>query len=463
MNRRKFHLLSASSLLALMAGKARAATSDQIATLQTTLTPTGATRAGNADGSIPTWSGGMSTLPDGVTKGQGLMPDFFANDQKLVSINAANMAQYKDRLSDGIIALMTKYADFRIDVYPTHRTYAAPQWVYDNTAKNAATAKLAPQGGRYGFTDAFGGFPFPIPDSDPNVAGAQIMLNHECQWFGTWMARTLASHVVDNGSLYLASGFTDNYLNCYYQQDKTFATWNGFIFYDRVNFVAPAVNLSEQIVDYTSMNPLTQPTEAWIYLAGQGRVRKAPELEYDNPEASTNGIMLIDENGVFDGALNKYDWKLVGKKEMYIPYNSNKVFLSTPEAAHLPNFINPDLVRWELHRVWVVEATLAPGERHVVPHKRFYVDEDSWLAVLSDGYDANGNFWRLGMGFPETRPDIPTTGYIGNISAVYDLQANKYVTNAFPWNVAPYNKRINMEPQSMGIFNPQDLAAQDQY
>jgi len=463
MKRRKFHLLGASSLLALAAGKARAATSAQVAMLQTTLTPTGAERAGNADGSIPPWTGGMNTMPAGVTSGQGLMPDFFSGEQKILSINASNMAQYDDRLSEGVKALMQKYSDFRIDVYPTHRTGCAPQWVYDNTAKNATTAQLAQSGARFGFSNAYGGYPFPIPDADPNAAGAQIMYNHICNWFGTWVARTVATHIVDNGNLYLASGFTDNYLNCYYQPEGSFETWNGFIFYDRVNFVAPASNLSEQIVDYTSMNPLTKPTEAWIYLAGQGRVRKAPELEYDNPEASANGVMLTDENGVFDGAIDKYNWKLLGKKEMYIPYNSNKLFLATPREAHLPNFLNPDLVRWELHRVWVVEATLAPGERHVVPRRQFYFDEDTWLAVMSDGWDANNNYWRFVMGSPENRPDIPATAFVGNANIVYDLQGGKYLTNGTPWNASPYNADINFSPQSMDIFNAQSLAAQDQY
>ncbi len=181
MNRRKFGLLGASSALALSAGKvtkAAAATADQAAVLKTTLTPFGAERAGNTDGSIPAWTGGMNTLPPGVTSGQGIMPDFYGSDAKVLSINSTNMAQYADRLNEGTMALMTRFPDYRIDVYPTHRPACAPQWVYDNIAKNALTAQVHPGVGRFGFLNAYGGLPFPIPDADPEVAGAQIMLNY---------------------------------------------------------------------------------------------------------------------------------------------------------------------------------------------------------------------------------------------------------------------------------------------
>jgi hypothetical protein len=464
MNRRKFGLLGASSALALGASgamKAAAATADQAASLQTTLTPFGAERAGNADGSIPAWTGGMTTMPAGVTSGQGIMPDFYASDAKVVSINASNMAQYADRLSDGTKALMTRFSDFRIDVYPTHRPACAPQYVYDNIAKNAVTAQVHPGGGRFGFLNAFGGTPFPIPDPDPDVAGAQIMLNHETRWLGHYQTRTSKSEVMQDGTTTLAGGYTGAYHYWYYDPDGSYDTWNKYVFWTHVQFVAPPASLSEQIVDYQGLNPLDTPTQAWIYLAGQGRVRKAPELQYDNPQASDNGASLYDENYVFNGALNKYDWKFVEKKEMYVPYNTNKLFGTTAAELYQTNFVNPDALRWELHRVWVVDATLHPGERHVVPHRRFYFDEDTWGVVLSDGWDAGGNLWRVGQGYPEVRPDMP--GVNLNFAMIYDLQRGLYTSVQGITNDAPYNGPVSWDPIPPQQFNPQAMAASNQY
>lgn len=467
MERRKFNLLAASSLLAVSAGvgggvrRARAATAGQAALLQTTLTPIGAERGANADGSIPAWNGGMTEMPSGVVSGQGIMPDFFAGDQKVLTIDASNVDKYQDRLAVGTVELLKKFSKYRLDVYPTHRTACAPQWVYDNIAKNAVTAQVVPGGGRFGFVNAYGGVPFPIPDSDPDVAGAQIMLNHAAQWKGTWLSLNYTYYNVENGSANLTGGLYGQYRYCYYEQDDTYDTWNKYTFWNHSIFNAPASAIGEQVVDYTGMNPLTTPTIAWIYLAGQGRVRKAPELQFDNPASSNNGTVNYDDNFIFVGSLIKYDWKSLGKKEMYIPYNSNKLFNATAAEQFTPDVLNPDVVRWELHRVWVVDATLHPGERHTLPHRRFYFDEDTWSCVMADGWDAAGNYWRHSQGFPDNRPDVP--GTIMNASVVYDLQRNLYATLQWTTNDAPYNGPRNIDPQSLNSFNPQAMAAQEQY
>jgi hypothetical protein len=389
------------------------------------------------------------------------MPDFYASDAKVVSIDASNMAQYKDKLPIGVQQLMTKFPDFRIDVYPTHRPACGPQIVYDNTAKNFATAQAVPSGLRDGFTGAFGGYPFPILDTDPNIAGAQAILNHNCRWQGVWNTRTAANHCVEDGPPIIASGYENTYYYPYYEPTGSFATWGGWVFQYRSNFIAPPASLSEQIVYYSSMNPVTQPSEAWIYLAGQGRVRKAPELQYDNPQAASNGLNNIDDNQVFVGAIDKYDWKLLGKQEMYVPYNCNKLTNATIAQAMLPKFFNPDYVRWELHRVWVVEATLHPGERHVVPKRRFYFDEDTWNCLITDNWDAGGNFWKVVMGCIENRPDVPAH-FTTNV-VVYDLQRNNYSTEDCIWNDSPWNSPYDMSPKPMQNFNPQTMAAQNQY
>jgi len=465
MKRRHFNLLAASSLPALGLGlgakPSRAAvTTAQADLLKTTLTPFGAERAGNADGTIPAWTGGLTEVPAGWDP-TTLMPDFFASDQKIVSINASNMTQYQDRLSVGVMAMMQKYPEFRIDVYPTHRTATAPQWVYDNIYQNALTAKPDPAGARIGFSGAYGGVPFPIPDSDPYQAGAEIMWNHNCRWEGISSQIVKAAYSVSNGKVTFLNGYTEIRDNPFYFQDGNLQTFNGWLRRLRLNFNAPANINGQQIIELQPNNAYTSPLEFWEYLTGQGRVRKAPELTYDTPSATAGDIASYDEYTVFFGAQDRYDWKLIGKKEMYIPYNANKLILTDAEVAHQPNFINPDVLRWELHRVWVVDATLHPGARNVVAHRRMYVDEDSWMALIADEWDAQGNIWKLNIGFNNNRPDVPAL-VLGN-NAVFDLQTDQYVTLQGQWGNAPYNGARSLAPVNPSNFNPQTMAAAAQF
>lgn len=87
--------------------------------------------------------------------------------------------------------------------------------------------------------------------------------------------------------------------------------------------------------------------------------------------------------------MDRYNWDYEGVREIYIPYNNYRIGeKGTPYSEILGmSHLNPDLTRWELHRVHVVEATLKEGERHIYGKRRFYVDEDSWNTVLLDQYD----------------------------------------------------------------------------
>lgn len=464
MNRRQFSLMTACGGTALAAGlgwpksASAAVSAAQAEQLKSTLTPMGANPAGNADGSIPPWTGGLSTVPADFVPGK-LMPDMFASDPKVVSINAANMVQYQDKLTPGVVEMMTKFPDFRIDVYPTHRTGICPQWVYDNVYQNALSAQLNPGGARLGFTNAYGGVPFPIPDiSDPLVAGAQIIWNHSCRWQAYQTVTTIAAYVMNNGVLTLASGFQAWGDSPYYNPDGNLSTYSGYFRRLLIEYSAPPSLNGQQLMDWEPSDPTNNPKQAWQYLTGQGRVRKAPELSYDTPAGQEENVANYDEFFVFYGPLDRYDWKFIGKKEMYIPYNNNRLFLATPEQAHLTNFINPDFVRWELHRVWVVEATLHPGSRNVLARRRYYIDEDTWLAVIGETYDAHDNMYKIPMMFLNTRPEIP--GVIYGNSVNYDLQLNEYATQGGNWNLSPYDQYEVRAEFPADTFNPQAMGAE---
>lgn len=466
MKRREFGWLGAVSAAAMVAGlglpaRGRAALRQADADrLKGELTPVGAERAGNADGSIPAWTG--DALPLQGAGPWGLMPDFFADDAKIISIDAGNMAQYAGRLSEGMKLMLSTCQDFRMDVFPTHRTAIATQEVYDNAYINVTSTTAASGGSRLGFSGAFGAIPFPIPDpSDPLEAGAQVIWNHSCRWFGAYQTRNLSTWTMIDGQLVLATGYKTQQACPYYYPNGNRQTYDGDLRLFRVMNLGPPQDKGQAYLEINTTNPLTNPTKIWEYLVGQGRVRRAPELQYDTPETQSTDIINYDETYLFYGAQNQYDWKLIGKREVYIPYNNNKLFLQTPQSAMLPQFVNPDFVRWELHRVWVVEATLHPGERNVLARRRFYVDEDSWTIALYEAYDAKGRIVRVGNCMFEVRPDIPATIFGSGVH--YNVYAGEYVVEDGPWNVTPYDEPYLMTPIPDSRFNPQSLATNSQY
>lgn len=431
-----------------IASLAQAAVSaDEAAKLKTTLTPLGAERAANKDGSIPAWDGGMTKAPAGYKSGEP-RPDPFASEKPLLSINAKNMEPHAARLSDGVKALMKKYPDFRIDVYPTHRTAAAPQWVYDNTFKNATRAKLA-DGGQ-GTDGAYGGTPFPMPKD-----GYEVFQNHRLAWTGTYIQAPVRVWVVtSDGKRAMASGGTQSFRKQYYDPEGSLEKFDGYYQLGKFLVSEPGSKAGEAILAHDNINA-TNPRGLWQYLVGQRRVRKAPSVAYDTPDSVTSGIGLFDEAFNLFGPIDKHELKLVGKKELYIPYNNNKAASAKVAELVTPNTLNPSQVRWELHRVWEVEATLAAGKRHVVPKRKYYIDEDSWQIILFDGWDAKGELWRTNYTLTLLAPDIPAI--VGNmVWGGYDLQTGAYYLNMASNELPAQYKPVPPIPRS--FFSPEELA-----
>jgi hypothetical protein len=462
MKRRNFGLMAGASAAALKLGsvRAQAQAAPDASLLKTTLTPFGSERAGNADGSIPAWTGGYTTIPAGWQPGDA-MPDPFADEQPVVVIDASNMAQYSDKLTEGVMAMMTKYG-FSIKVYPTHRTHSAPQEIYDNIAANVGRAQLDPAGGRFGFTAGWGGIPFPIPDfTDPYTAGPQIVWNHASRWLG--YARTFATrgYAVSNGLISLSNISTAQYNYPYYKKGGSIASYNGIYEQSHQEFVAPANLIGEEIITWSVSDPAAAADIAWELLAGQGRVRKAPELNYDTPSSFTNGIGNYDEYDGFYNSLQKYDWKYIGTKELYVPYNNNAMYLLPPEPVHKEHFLDPNVIRWELHRVRVVEATLHPGERNVLVRRLLHLDEDTSIICCVDAWDANGNLYKVNTVYNYLRPDLPGTIYGNNV--INNLQTDDYASVSGHWDQKANPGFVFLDGFPASNFDPQNMAAQAQY
>ncbi|MNZ44111.1 hypothetical protein D3C78_617330 [compost metagenome] len=402
-------------LACAVAGSAQAAVSKSEAQqLGSRLTAVGAEMAGNADGSIPPYTGGLKTAPSGFQANSGKRPDPFAVEKPLYSINAQNMDQYGERLTEAVKALMKRYPTFRIDVYPTHRTMAVPTQVQENTAANALTGETIDGG--LGVKNVKAGYPFPIPKD-----GYEVMWNHLLRYSGDAMEYRYKSWNVDaSGRAILATEGVNSDDFPYYHSPGADLFWRL-----KVRYLGPERRNGEAILLKDAIDVVGKGRSTWQYLPGQRRVRLAPSLNFDTPNPGTGGATTYDDAFVFNGSMERFDFKLVGKKEMYVPYNTYKMTYETePKDLLTPNHLNPDHVRWELHRVWVVEATLKEGKRHIYSKRVFYIDEDSWAALASDQYDGQGQLYRTVIATPTQSYDVvaPFT----NSYFAYDLVGGIY-------------------------------------
>jgi len=406
------------SLMAAAFASQAAVSADEAKALGTTLTAIGADKAANGDGTIPAYTGGMTTAPAGFKAGDGIRPNPFAGDKPRLSIDAKSMTQHAARLTEGTKALLQKYPSFRVDVYPTQRSVAFPKWVADNTAKNAVKAKTTNDG--RSIEGAHAGFPFPMPKT-----GYEAMWNHLVRFNGQAYEAKYRNLSVDaSGRVTLATEGVSNQEYPYWDNSKGSADTFWKI---KLTYTGPARRAGEALMIIDPLDIGTKDRRAWTYLPGQRRTKVAPDLAHDTPNPGTAGATTFDDTFIFNGSMDRFDFKLVGKKEMIVPYNAYAAVYGAKQDDLLkPNHLNPDLVRWELHRVWVVEATLREGKRHVYSKRTFYLDEDSWAALASDNYDARGQLYRTGFAYMAPSYDLPAPysdmfGHYDLVSRIYSL------------------------------------------
>ncbi|HTT09880.1 MAG TPA: DUF1329 domain-containing protein [Burkholderiaceae bacterium] len=398
-----------------------AITADEAKALGTTLTPIGAEKAGNKDGTIPEYTGGLTTPPASFKAGSGIRPNPFADEKPRLTIDAKNMAQYADKLTEGTKALLQKYPSYRVDVFPTHRTVAFPKFVTDNTVKNATKAKTSNDG--RSIEGAHAGFPFPIPKT-----GYEAMWNHLVRFNGqSYEAKYRNLSVDASGRPTLSTEGVSVQEYPFWDETKTTADTFWRI---KLTYTGPARRAGEALLIVDPLDIGQKDRRAWSYLPGQRRVKVAPDFAFDTPNPGTAGATTFDDTFIFNGSMDRFDFKLVGRKEMLVPYNAYAaVYQAKQDELLKPNHLNPDFVRWELHRVWVVEATLREGKRHVYSKRTFYLDEDSWAALASDEYDARGQLYRAGFAYMAPSYDVPApyTDMFGH----YDLIARLYSVTGF--------------------------------
>jgi len=422
---KKFAWLGTAMAVSLAAATSFAAVSaDEAAKLKTTLMPLGGEKAGNAAGTIPAWSGGITKSPFANFKPGMHHPDPFASDKPLFTITAQNMNQYADQLSEGQKALFRTYPNtFKMMVYPSRRTAAVPQFVYDNTFKCATAGRVKD----WGIEGCIGGIPFPIPSGSNSEQALQVVWNHVIRFRGQYVVRKASEVAVQrNGSFSLVTSQQEVDFRYYNPQFKSLSQLNNILFYYYSFTTAPARLAGGAVLVHETLDQRKEQRQAWGYNAGQRRVRQAPNLSYDTPIAAADGLRTADDTDMYNGAPDKYQWKLIGKKEIYIPYNNYKV--DDPKVSYkqllMPGHPNPNFLRYELHRVWVVEGTLEAGQRHIYSKRRFYVDEDTWNIAIADQYDGRGDLWRVSMAYLKNYYEVPTVWTA--LDVFHDLQARRY-------------------------------------
>ncbi|WP_339488763.1 DUF1329 domain-containing protein [Pseudomonas sp. EL_65y_Pfl2_R95] len=440
---RKFSIL----LLAAVALNAQAKVDNSQANrLGQDLTPLGGEIAGNAAGTIPRWEGGLAKPPANYSAGMH-HPDPYAGEQPLYQVNSQNISQYQAQLPLGLKVLLEKHPDYYLQVFPTHRSAAAPQRIYDATRYNAVNAELISGGN--GVDGVASGIPFPLPQN-----GQEAIWNHIMRYRGDQISFvTNQAAVLANGSYNLLKLERDVYF-LYGREGVTPKDLNNTLFYYKYKVVAPSKLAGSALVVQETLDQVLAIRKAWRFNRGERRVRRLPMLAYDTLQPDTNGMATADVVDSYNGAPNRYEWKLLGKQEMIVPYNSYAVHQQgiPYETILKRSTLNPELLRYELHRVWVVEAELRKGFSHPYAKRRFYIDEDSWQILAVDLYNKDGELSGLQESHPISYYDVPMFG--STLETIYDFKGERYFVDGLDNNEPMYNFNADLTPRD---FTPQAL------
>ncbi|QOL26341.1 DUF1329 domain-containing protein [Thalassotalea sp. LPB0316] len=409
--------------ITLIASAVNAKVSPQeAAKLGSELTYIGAEKAGNAAGTIPAYTGGLTSTNTPKSEDSGRPNNPFPNDKVLFTITNSNLDQYKANLSPGQIAMFEKYPSYRMPVYQTRRTAAYPASLHSVIKKNAENAELI-QGGN-GLANFDTTIPFAIPQN-----ANEVIWNHITRYRGGSARRFLTTIPAQADGSFVPVKMNDQLVwPEFLDGGRDAKKDDNILFYYLQVITAPARLTGTALMVHETIDQVSEARKAWVYNAGQRRVRRAPNVSYDGPAAGTDGLRTSDNYDMYNGAPDRYDWKLVGKKELYIPYNSYQLMDTSAKYKDLiqAGHLNPDYLRYELHRVWEVEGTLKEGARHIYAKRTLFIDEDTWGASVIDHYDGRGDLWRVAEAHNVQFYDVDTPWMVAE--ALYDLNSGRYIT-----------------------------------
>ena len=428
-------------LMAAFTGVAQAKVSaDEAAKLGTTLTPMGAEQAGNKAGTIPAWEGGLPKKDSP----RGFNP--YAADKPLYVITAANAKQYEATLTEGQKMLFKTFPDYTMKVYPSRRSASYPEWFNQATKRNATAVELTDSG--YGFSGAAQGYPFPIPKN-----GTEVMWNHIMRYNTKGYRGYLTTIPTQSDGSWVPERSYLELSYVYNNPRTTLDTLKNQNLYLLVKTLSPPNKAGTADLVHVPIDRKAEETGVWEFNPALQRARRIGEVGYDNP--LFDGLMTHDQLDMFNGPLDRYTIKLLGKKEVLIPYNSYALY--DPQLKYKDiirtGHINQDLARYELHRCWVIEAELRAGQNHRYKRRTFYLDEDSWIVHLQDIYDERNQFWRTAESHSINFATVPVM--VNGVQVHYDLQSRRYVAINLT-NEEPKLVEYDWEKEP-GYFTPQQL------
>ncbi|MCV9917199.1 MULTISPECIES: DUF1329 domain-containing protein [Pseudomonas] len=416
--------------------------------LHAELTPVGAEWGPSSDGRIPAWSGGLQAGQVSLAV-NGTPLDPYADEQPLYVISANNYTQYREQLTAGQVALLQRYPNsFRLPVYPSHRSVAVPQPVSEWARHNARSAQLVNDGnGVQGFA---GVLAFPKPSN-----GLQVLWNHLTRPRNASYSLASDSITPRGDGRFATMSLQQTFARPDVLED---GQTGNVLYYLSYRMTAPSRLAGDAVVLHETLDQVAQPRLSWLYSSSQRRVRRAPALAYDSITPGTAGLRTADSRDMFNGAPDLYQWTLVGKKVLHVPYNSYR--LASPVLGYAaligPGHVNPHPTRYELHRVWEVVGTLKPGARHIYASRRYYLDEDSWAIVEADFFDHQGQLWRTAQA--HSYYHVTGQALVNAMEAIYDLRTGRYqlsgLTNQQP---RPYAFDVRT---SASYFSPGALRSQ---
>ena len=414
------------------------------------LTPVGAERAGNAAGTIPPWTGGITAPPAAYVPGEQEV-DPFADDELLHTITADNMADYADKLSPGQQALLTAHPDsWHMQVYPTRRSASYPEWVYEAVEENARSATVLREG-KGGVSGANVSSPFPVPDS-----GVEVVWNHNLRWRGIRVRRSFGQAAVTQRGHYTVTIALQDFAFPYAAkpEDVVRIKFPNMLLAIKSKFIKPGLISGDGALVLEPIDQTHEQRKSWTYNRNLRRILRAPYIANAYPATNTDNLRTVDEFDMFNGSPEEYDWELKGKQELYIPYNAYRIHARDLDYDDvvLKNHINPQLARYELHRVWVVEGTLKSGMKHIYGRRVLYVDEDSWQIAVTDNYDLDGKLWRTSEAHALNYYAVPVLW--STLEVYYDLKQQRYLVSGLDNRRNPYRFSDSADPRE---FSPNAL------
>ena len=420
----KTQILTTALTLSLAAGAAWAEVPESVADrLGKDLTPMGAEKAGSKSG-VSEWTGkaidGSSLLAgyDG-----GSLPNPYASDKPIYTITSSNAGEYEAILTDGQKALLATYPDtYKMNVYKSRRSCTYPEYVYKAAKRNALVGKNVDGGS--GVSEAIMSAPFPIPSS-----ALEIVWNHTLRYRGQRIARDFNYAAPTANGQYTLTDTRDEVVFDWSNPQFTRAEdLNNISIWFVAYTSAPARRAGNVVLVHETLNMAKEGRKAWTYSPGTRRVRRAPNIAYDNPVTNGDGLGTSDQYDGYNGAPDRYDWTVVGKQEKLSQQNNYNAVLTPYSELLQPNHPNQDVMRYELRRQWVVEANLKGDARHIYAKRVLRMDEDSNQMNAGEMYDGRGEMWRIqeiGQA-PDFRPAAQTCWTMGG-EFTMDLLAGRYL------------------------------------